>query len=226
MQGRLSATTISVVLALASSGIARAQAPYGPNCSVTSNFVFVVGQNSGVVDTTRTFVVTLRDINNQPVADSPVRLSFGGGDEKICKDQLTSGETTIWYACPCRIVTKNTDSQGNAAFQVLGHGLSSYCSGPGVGANSCSVQYLNLGYQTFAFASVAILDLDGGGMGPSDESQVLSDIFATCDPNHAYVARTDYNGNGANDSGDLSVWLTYFFRGGSAGAGCQTNDDF
>src|SRR5262249_30680712 len=104
-------------------------------------------------------------------------------------------------------VRRLTDANGTAIFRIMGWSTA-VSSTPGAPYNSGRVYGDGV---LLSSPSIAIYDLDGHGLGPSDLSSWLGDFFGGNNP-----ARGDYDGTGSPlGPNDLSKWLTAFFRSGS-----------
>jgi hypothetical protein len=186
---------------------ARAQIvdPPSPANSTIPKLVSVMGRNSsGVADPISQFTVTYRDLANNPVAGALIVVDFGACAElRLCSE---SHDPNVVVDCASRTVRQVTDANGVAIFRVAGWSVAAPGT-PGTGYNAGRIYAdgVLLGSPT-----VAIYDLDMHGLGASDLSALLSDLFSG---NNA--ARGDYDASGQLGASDLSTWLRAYFAGGS-----------
>ena len=183
---------------------ARADIPPVPTSTLPA-FIRVVGTAAGVPDTVAGgFVVTVRDLANNPVPNSFVRVDLSGcPDIRMASDQLNPNYTVD---CAAHTVGAYTSLAGVATFTLLG---SSWAAGIYSGL-SCARVYADgvlLGSPT-----VSAFDLNGaGGMSGADISVWLGDLGSM-----SYRGRSDFDQNGILNAGDLSVWLSVLGRRGSS----------
>lgn len=174
---------------------ASANTPPVPTSTLPA-FIHIVGTTAGVPDTVAgNFVVTIRDLANNPVAGSDVRVDLWGcPDIRMASDQLNPNYTVD---CATHTVGAYTNLAGVATFTLLG---SSWAAGSYSGL-SCARIYADgvlLGTPT-----VSAFDLNGaGGMSAADISMWLGDLGSM-----SYRGRSDFDQNGVLNAGDLSVWL-------------------
>lgn len=178
--------------------------------------IVLVGTHAGVADPRGTFLVTIRDLGHNPVADCEVTLDFSGcSDLRIGTVQPDPGTLlqcvpTPEHPTPGALVSKRTDASGNATFRVVGSASHTMSGESGAGFK-CMRLYA--GSQLLATVNVAAFDLDGaGGVSPADLAVWLPDAFAY--PG-VYVSRSDYNCTNSINPADLSLLLAASFGGGS-----------
>lgn len=158
------------------------------------------------------FVVTFRDLANNPVPNVLIDVDFSGIPELfLAAPQL---DATMLVDCAGKKVSKRTDVNGMAVFCIVGASTDAFP--PVVQLNGCRI-YGNgvlLGSPT-----ASAFDLDGRqGLGANDLSQFLNDFSSGLN-----YGRSDFDCNGSIGVGDLSRWLTAFGSGTqvvSAATGC------
>jgi hypothetical protein len=164
--------------------------------STSPAFIHVVGSAAGVPDTVSgKFIVTLRDIANNPVANAFVHVDFSGcADIRIASNQLNPNYVVN---CTNHTVGTFTNTEGIAALTVLGN---SWFAGTYSGL-VCARIYAD--GVLLSSPTVSTYDLDGaGGVTAGDLSAWLGDLGSG-----VYRGRSDYDGNGVVSAGDLSLWL-------------------
>jgi hypothetical protein len=184
-----------VPLLLVLAAAALADIPPAPTSTLPA-FIRMVGSTAGVPDTLAgKFVVTVRDIANNPVPNADVRVDLSSClDIHMASDQLNPNYRVD---CATRTVGVYTNVDGIAAFTLLG---SSWAAGSYSGL-SCARVYADgvlLGSPT-----VSAFDLTGSaGLTAADISVWLGDLGSM-----TYRGRSDFDQNGVLSAGDLSVWL-------------------
>ena len=171
-----------------------------PSNSTAPAFIRVVGSTAGVPDTVAgKFVVTVRDIANNPWPSAFVSVDFSGcPDIRLAADPLNPNYSTGY--CWNHSIGAWTNNDGIVALTLVG---SSWNAGTHAGL-SCARIYAN--GDLLSSPTVAAFDLDGmGGVTTADLSQWLDD-FGT----HIYRGRSDYDGDSVVSTGDLSIWLAEF----------------
>ncbi|MFH1018924.1 MAG: hypothetical protein V1798_12210, partial [Pseudomonadota bacterium] len=113
-----------------------------------------------------------------------------------------------------RVVTGQTDANGNLTLSVIGrYGVDPLTIPPG----ACAT--LTVNGVAFPNQIVTAVDPDrSGGAGPADLSLIVADLSG----GGGYRIRSDIDGNGALGPNDQSLWLEYFFDGGSVVACSKT----
>lgn len=173
-----------------------------PGNTTAPSFITLVGSTvAGVPDTVEgVFVVTARDLANNPIAGSPVDIDLSGcGDLRLCADQLNVNYT---LNCATKTVRAYTDNNGLVRFTILGASN----NGPPSSHANCGKVYLD--GVLIKSPTIAAPDLDGAiGLGANDLSKWFED-FGTLE----YWGRSDYDGSGgpALGANDLSIWIRYF----------------
>jgi hypothetical protein len=193
--------------------VAPAGAKPSPSNSEVPRVLTVVGRNVlGEADPLGEFRIVVRDLGNYPESGQIVTLDFSAStDLRLGTDQSPYGTLD----CNSRVLSASavTGANGVAVFRVTGRAdhLLGSTSGALLRVFSDGVLL------AFSGVSVAVLDQDGGGLGPGDLSEVLEDLFSSTNP-----ARSDFDGNGVVGPADLSLWLAAFFAGGSIHEGSPT----
>jgi len=199
MKQLLRLTACAVVL-LAS----RSHAVPSPARSSIPSHMLLVGRLGDLADTTfGAFTVVVRDLANNPVANSNVEVRILNCPGARLSSESYDPPSTI--RCSTAGLMRTTDALGEARFTLVGGGT----PGSPPGAGPC-VQVFASGV-LLGTASLAYVDLDGsGGMGSNDISLWFGD-FATGEP----IGRSDIDGDGQDDISDLSLWLEIWGAAGS-----------
>jgi len=190
---------------------AHAKVPSPANCTLPRVLLLVGRDQDGVEDPIGEFRVVLRFLSNDPLPGDYLTLDFTScTDARLSTDQSPTASAD----CPDRVVTSTeaSDATGAVSMRVVGH------------ADRGAVPAVGQALKVFADGvligniRLAILDLDGGGLGPSDLSAWLADFFSANPP-----ARSDFDGDGAVGPSDLSIWVQAFFAGGSSQGGTMAS---
>lgn len=190
-------------LALAAPAVA-GEVPSPPNFTCPGS-ILVVGRTGGVADPAGAFVVTARDLANNPLVNELIVVDFSLAPEFVlCPEPALPGITVDVAA---RRVSTRSDANGIARFIILGGTVGPAASLRGtVRILSYGVYNGMLVTNTTPLAGFicAAADLDGaGGLNANDISRLLSDI-GSGNP----WQRSDLDGSGALGANDLSVLLT------------------
>lgn len=192
------------ILLVAFAAPAAAKLPM-PNYSTVPHVLLLVGRDaSGAADPFGDFRVVCRDLANVPTDGVTLTFEFTDcTDARVASDQAPTAVAN----CPYEIVVASalTAADGSVDVRLVGH--ADHAAVPATGA---SLKVFGDGV-LLAYVRVAILDQDGGGLGPSDLSLWLDDYFAGTNP-----ARSDYDGDGVVGPADLSIWNQAFFAAGSS----------
>ena len=188
---------------------ASAGVPSPPNATFP-RCIGIMGHNAGgIPDPLSEFVVTFRDLANNPVTGAMVVIDFSACTElRLCSDDHNPN---IFVDCPTRTVRSLTNANGVATFRVMGWSVATSGT-PGSPYDSAKVfaDGLLLGSST-----VQIFDLDKNGLGAGDLGSWLGDFFSGNNP-----ARGDYDCSGTLGAADLGEWLGRYFASGST-ANCS-----
>jgi len=170
--------------------------------------VLVVGTDAaGAPDPLGRFQVEVRSQGGDPWLNGLVVASFESTpDIDMCTTQPNPPQyTTCDYGSATGTLT---DANSTATLTILGRAnraqsdaaapsLKIYCDGVLIGT-----------------VRVAVLDQDGGGIGPADLSLWQDDYFSS-----QFLERSDLNGDGALGPADLSFLLGAYFANGSTNNG-------
>jgi hypothetical protein len=149
--------------------------------------------------------VTVRDLANNPIANSSVVLDFNGdaSDVRFGDTQPYLGVTAN---CGTRTVSKLTDATGVASFVVVGGGKAIVGAPHAPLAGKIYADGVLLGS-----LAVGIYDQDGvSGVAIPDLSRWAADFFGGTSPE-----RSDFDNVSGVQVPDLSVWASTFFAGQS-----------
>jgi hypothetical protein len=199
----------AVLLALTQASFARAASQCIPSWTLSTvpRFIRVVGTHGGEPDPAGLFVVTVRDFNNVPIANSQVVLDFINClDVRLCSDQPDPATVD----CPTRTVRCFSDGAGIARFIILGAARNR--SGD-PGTEGAQVRVIADGV-TLAMVTAVVPDENGAlttqGVEATDLSSLIADLGA-----QVYRARSDFNEDGVLGGADLARWLTWHGQGRS-----------
>lgn len=186
----------AVVLASLAVGDARpAAAQPSPLTSTAPAYITLVGAKAGVADPAGAFIVTVKDLANQPIAGTAVRIAFGGcADVVPAATQPAPGLTSD---CSARTVSATTDGQGVAHFDIAGAVLNrASASGP-----ACAEVRADPGDVLLGTVTVSCADQDGyDGANTRDAELVLCDVLSGL-----YRGRSDLDHNGVLSPADYST---------------------
>lgn len=186
---------------LAVAATAFAGVPSPANSTLSPGCVKLVNANVGGVaaNPSGTFSVTVRDLANNPIANSTVVLDFvncGGTDVKAQNGQPHDAGVT--QNCAARTIRKSTDVAGLASFIVVGGGSSS--GGPGFPSLSTGcVRVIADGVLLATVTAGAQDQNSAGGLTPADVSAVITDVLSV-----GYETRADLNCSGDLSPADVS----------------------
>jgi hypothetical protein len=225
MTGLVRKATLFSACGLLLAGAAMAAVPSPGNSDVPCG-IRVVGKGGGVTSSNHTITIVVRDIANNPIANSSVVIDFVGcnnGDDAgpASVQNGTNGELVDCVTKTIRGITDvtgtvNIDAQAMASASAIG-------VTPGTGPG-CAVVYAD-GVQ-LAQVHVSAFDLDGGigggeGVSIADLSVWLNYFFnCPSPPTYCQVADYDFLQDSCTENvgiADLSVWLGEFFSGNSVG---------
>jgi hypothetical protein len=194
-----------------------------PTKSTVPSYIRVVGTRSGIPDPLGTFIVTVRDFTNLPIAGSAVTLDFIN-----CSDLRLSSQQSqdVSFTCTNETITGITNALGQARFTVVGAGTLTGCSVPpqcAPGAGAGCVRIFADGFQ-LATATAVIFDLDGAvgggadGINCTDLSLMLTEV-GCANLGGPYRGRVDYSQDGAVNGNDLQFYLSLVLRPALLGSG-------
>lgn len=182
-----------------------------PANSTYPQFVKVMGTAGGVPDPGASFQVTVRDLANNPIANSQVTLDLANcPDIRLCSDAIAG----LTIDCVTKTVRAFTDPAGQVTLMGIGAATNTGAL-PGAGAGCARIlaDGVNL-----VNATANAYDENGGvtanGVEISDLNAFLKDLGTGI-----YFGRSDFNQGGTVDIGDLAVWLGVF-GSGTSGSGC------
>ena len=216
MTGLVRKATLLSACGLLAAATALAGVPDPANSTKPAR-VNVLGTQTGNPDPNAAFGVTVRDLANNPIANSSVVI-----DLINCTDTRISNRTALIAGqtvdCPLKTVRALTDATGNVTMSVLGGATNPSgpsAAGPGAGCVRIFADGVLLGT-----ATALVFDQNGGSL-PGADGVEISDLsrWLVDFGSGVYKGRSDYNH--ANSPGvvgidDLSVWLGRFGAGTSA----------
>jgi hypothetical protein len=216
MTGLVRKATLLSVCGLLAAGVAFANVPDPVHSTIVATFggtyygIPLGGSDLTTSDPSSQLVVTVKDLANNPIANSTVIVDFSAcSDVQICDTQL-DGSTAD---CATKTVRMATNGAGQATFYIVGHAdVAADADGSNLGAVTVYADGVNL-YDAAedvngAGLNAACYDLDGSsGVSGTDLSLWLSD-FGLVLANGP--ERGDYDYDGILSGTDLSGWLTYF----------------
>jgi hypothetical protein len=210
MTGLVRKATLLVLCGVLFAVAANAGVPSASN-STKPACIALIGTKSGVADPVGAFTVTVRDLANNPIANSTVVVDFSSeysapADCRIGNAQPAAGLTVD---CTAKTVRATTNGAGVASFNIVG-GAQNAGNSPGRGAGGGKLFADGV---FLANVTVQAYDQDGvGGVGANDLSAWLGDKFGAGAP---YYGRSDYDCNGSIGANDLSIWLGVKFAANS-----------
>lgn len=210
MTGLVRRVALLTVCGLTVAAAAMASVP-SPGNSTKPSFVDVVGMSSTTPDARGTFTVVVRDIGNNPIANSQVVIDFGAcTDMNLC--QAVVGSQVL--DCPTRTVRAFTNAAGSVTFTVVGAAKNTGgAAGPGLGCVNILADGVSL-----IHATATEFDENGAiaanGVEVTDLSAWLKDLGTG-----NYFGRSDYSHSGAVDIVDFSILLNVL-GAGTSGNGC------
>ena len=205
---RLSLRTAAAALAALVMTRGAAASPPSAVTRTVPPCIALVGTNGGVVDAAGQFVVIVRGLTNNPLANMPVTLDFSA-----CSGVTVGGPSGpvfpgVTVDCANHTVTAISNALGVATFRIAGAGITG-----APGPTAASVRVTAWGVPLMP-TSVRICDLDGvNGMDAADLSIWLQ---AFLHPGGSDRSELDYDCSGALTAADLSMWLTLDLAGGSS----------
>lgn len=204
MTGLLRKAAMTVCgLAVAATAFAGVPSPGNSTLPARINFV---GANGGGVPNAAapgaTATVTVRDLANNPIANSSVVMSFAG-----CGTDSRFGDTQTGYTvnCPAKTVRGTTDASGVVSFVIVGggKGLAPFSA---AGCASIIADGVSLGA-----VNVGTYDMNGvAGVGGADLSLWGADFLGGQNP-----TRSNYDNAAGVGGADLSLWGGVFLAGQS-----------
>lgn len=179
--------------------------PSPAHCTVPAH-INLIGLNPqtgfSYIDPTGAFLVTVRDVNDDPVQNKNVFVFLTGCSETIPSSlQIGAGNTP----CSNQMIVAQTDNNGVALFNILGSTLHRQAGQVG----SCASVFADGSSSTIHIGdmTVAAFDEDGiKGVRGMDLRYFLCDFFSATNPQ-----RSDFNGIGGINAADLSLWLSEYF---------------
>lgn len=215
--------TIATVLIAAAPRAAAADDPGPPNSIIPSRIEVLGVDGAGAPDPAAAFEIFIRDLANQPIANSHVWVDFSNCSDLRLSHQSSGLVNPALGAqvldCPTRTVRGVSDAIGRVVLSVLGASINTAGpSAPGAGER-CARFYAD--GVMLGFATVLIHDQNGGSGLPGADGVEVSDLsrWLVDFGSGVYVGRSDYGpgSQGALTIDDLAVWLQRFGRGRSAG---------
>jgi hypothetical protein len=212
MTGLVRKATLFTACGLLVAAAAMANVP-SPANSTAPAYVKMMGTAAGTPDPGASFTVVVRDLANNPIANSQVVLDLANcTDARLCADAIPG----LTIDCVTKTVRTFTDGTGSATLMAIGGGTNTGAlPGPGAGCARILADGVNL-----VNATLNIYDENGGvtanGVEVTDLSAFLRDLGTG-----TYFGRSDFNQLGTVDVVDLAVFLGVFGAGGSS-SGCFT----
>lgn len=210
MTGLVRKATLLTVCGLLVATAVMAGVP-SPGNSTKPGYIDVVGTQAGTPDPRGTFTIVVRDLGNNPIANSQVILDFlACSDLNLC--QAVIGAQVL--DCPTRTIRAFTDATGSITFKVVGAAKN---TGNAPGAAGGCVNILADGVSLIHATATAVDEngaITANGVEVTDLSAWLKDLGAGL-----YKGRSDYNHDAGVGIQDLSVWLGVLGSGQSS-SGC------
>ena len=216
MTGLVSKATLLTVFGLVLAGAALAGQP---NASTSSKpaCIGLTGSKTGVADPKGQFTITVRDVANNTIANSNVKIDFSN-----CVDMHLGttqpggpGVSAMTVSCATHSISALTNASGVVTFRIIGSAQNPTGGVLPKSLSGCA----SVSADNFALGTVTVNAYNedgstgvGTGVGGNDLSAWLGDFFTAGNP---YFGRSDFDCSGAVGGNDLSVWLTLFFAHGS-----------
>ena len=189
---------------LAVAATAFAGVPSPGNSSMSASCIRLVNKDAGgVAAPNGAFTVTVRDLANNPIANSTVVLDFNNcavpADIRVQNGGQPAG---LVQNCAAHTVRLSSNASGQVTFIVVG-GAQNAGNGPGATAACARViaDGVNLG-------SVAVAAFDGngaGGLSPGDIGALVGDLFGS------FKSRSDLDCSGALSPADIGALVSQLF---------------
>lgn len=207
MTGLVRKASLITACGLLVAAVASAAVP-DPAHSTKPAYIVVVGQNAGTPDPNGSFTVVVRDVANNPIANSQVIIDFGACSDSRTTTVAAAGQTVD---CPTHTVRGFTNGSGSITFDIVGGGRNTgAAAGPGGNCANITADGVSLFHPT-----VNVYDENGDvttpGMEVTDLSAFLKDLGTGF-----YFGRSDFNQGGSLEVVDLSVFLSKLGTGFSA----------
>jgi hypothetical protein len=191
--------------------VAFAGVPSPANSSFSGTRINLVGFN---VSTTTAdsaaagakLAVTVRDLANNPIANSVVIIDFSSVTSDVRIDDTQANYQFLTANCGAKTVRALTNAAGVANLVVVGGGTAAVSPAHAPLSGRVYADGVLL-----ASIGVGVYDCNGAaGIGAADLSRFLADFVGGTNPD-----RVDYNGVSGVGAADLSLWLSVFVGGNS-----------
>lgn len=203
MTGLLRKAAMTVV-GLAVAATAFAGVPSPGNSSFSASCIKLVNKDAGgVAAPNGAFTVTVRDLANNPIANSAVVLDFANcaapADIRVQSGGQPAG---LVQNCAAHTVRLTSDALGQVTFIVVGGAQNSgNTAGATTGCARVIADGVNLGS-----IGVAAFDQNGaGGLSPSDIGALVGDLFG------GFKSRSDLNCSGDLSPADIGTLVSQLF---------------
>ena len=186
-----------------------------PANSTAPAFIRLVGHDgNGIVDPAGRFTVVIRDLANNPIANTVVRVELNGSDLRMSS---TPALPWLHVDCATRSVWGLTDTQGRLEFAILGYAHNPFGAGTGAAAGGArileyppGVPCCGPGGINLINSTVTAADHDGDGLDVLDVARFFGDLGTG-----TYFGRSDHNQGGTVDVVDFAILLMYLGTGRS-----------
>lgn len=227
MTGLVRKATLLTLSGVLIASAAMAGVPSSANSTIGFSFcssptqcgIYMTGQKTGVADPAGQFIVTVRDLANNLIANSTVVVDFSACTRyRAAATQPFAGLTVDNLG---RTVRASTNGSGVATFRIVGGGCTSAPGGNAFSGSSISGACARIFADGVLLGSVKVAtpDLDGvSGVGGADLAALSGDIFGY-PGDAANVQRSDYDFNGALGGGDLAKFSALLFSTNSLSSG-------
>ena len=227
MTGLVRKATLLTLCGVLAASAAMASVPSSANSTIGYSFcssptqcgIYLVGSKTGVVDPAGQFVITVRDLANNLIANSTVVVDFSACTRyRASNAQLFAGLTVDNLG---RTVRAQTNGSGQATFRIIGGGCVVAPAGNTAGGSAISGACARIFADGVLLGSVktAYPDMDGvSGVGGNDLAAVAGDVFGY-PGDAANVQRSDYDFSGALNGNDLAKFSSLLFSTNSLSSG-------
>jgi hypothetical protein len=218
MTGLVRKATLLSACGLLAAATAMAGVPDPANSTKPAR-INVLGTQTGNADPNAAFGVVVRDLANNPIANSSVVIDLINCTDTRISNQSGMGSLSSQIVdCPLKTVRALTDATGSVTMSVLGGATNPSgpsAAGPGGGCVRIFADAVLLGT-----ATALVFDQNGGSL-PGADGVEISDLsrWLVDFGSGVYKGRSDYNhvaSPGVVGIDDLSVWMVRFGAGTSA----------
>ncbi len=216
MTGLVRKATLLSLCGLLVAGVAMAGVPSSGTSTIPA-CIGLVGTNGTITDGSKLVTVTVRDIANNAVANSVVKIDFSGCVDIKIGNQASQLFAGLTVNCTNKTISATTNATGVALFRLVGSATNP--TGGNLPKSLSGCASISADNQPLGTVTVNAYNEDnstgggpGSGVGGNDLASWKGDFFTAGNP---YFGRSDFDCNLAIGGNDLSVWLGVFFAPGA-----------